>query len=469
MKKLVLLIIITVLSLPTTAQIDKEVDSQLKKCDRLIQSYNFNEAFKLCFSIDNEINARARNTGYSRAGLRYRVTAKRLKMYNLMSHREKAEGQLERLRLWAESSNNDSLMADYRLREALFHTKYSTGKANSSLKAWFATLTKGKDTTSIRKEYLLQRDRLLKNKYTATAAGLTAIYTSWQDSVRAAAAISSLATVRQQYSDCKAQLEEEKDNSAAAKGMAYTLMAAMAIILALALLTAIILLRYKRKSSKLDTRLAIIKSVNKNKSQFISHIHDQLSPVLKDIEKGAEKGDREEVVNSSQALRHILGDIQTYVRLEDTIDTPYPIKQLNVQEFAEDLMNEMKADINPDVETVIKVPRVIINSDKDALRHILRHLLKNSALNTTEGRITLEFRKRSAHTGQFLVTDSGTGISEEKSNWLFKPFARLENIKSGSGLGLPICKLMATRLGGDLYLDTKFKKGTRFILEVSSK
>lgn len=469
MKKTILLIITILLTMPITAQIDKEVDSQLQKCDKLIQSYNFNEAFKLCFNIDNKINQSAQATGNTRADLRYRVTAERLKMYNLMNHREKAEGQLERLRLWAENSNNDSLRADYKLRTTLHHTKYSTGKAQASLKEWFATLTEGKDTTSIRKEYQQQKDRLLKNKHTATAAGLTALYTSYQDSLRAAEAISTLAILRQQYNDCEAQLEEEKDNAAAAKNITYTLMAAIAILLAATLLTAAILLRYRQKNHKLGTRLSTVKSVNKNKSQFISHIHDQLSPVLKDIEEGAEKGDKEEVTSSSEALRHILGDIQSYVRLEDNIDTPYPIKQFNVQEFAESIIEEIKPAVSPGVEAVIKVPRVIISSDKHALRHILLHLLKNSALNTTEGRITLEFRKRSAHTGEFLVTDSGTGISEEKSRWLFKPFARLENIKSGSGLGLPICKLMAARLGGDLRLDTKYKKGARFILEVSSK
>ncbi|WP_442879582.1 hypothetical protein [Brevundimonas sp.] len=40
----------------------------------------------------------------------------------------------------------------------------------------------------------------------------------------------------------------------------------------------------------------------------------------------------------------------------------------------------------------------------------MTHLLKNAAEYTKEGKIILDFKKRGAHTHQFIVTDTGVGI-----------------------------------------------------------
>lgn len=82
------------------------------------------------------------------------------------------------------------------------------------------------------------------------------------------------------------------------------------------------------------------------------------------------------------------------------------------------------------------------------------------------GKISLEFKKRSAHTHQFILTDTGTGIPVEAREKLFKPFAEIRDLTQGNGLGLPTCSLIAYKLNGTLTLDTDYKKGTRFILEL---
>ena len=92
--------------------------------------------------------------------------------------------------------------------------------------------------------------------------------------------------------------------------------------------------------------------------------------------------------------------------------------------------------------------------------------MKNAAFYTTEGKIILDFKKRGAHTHQFIVTDTGCGIPEELKENLFKPFAEIKDLTQGDGLGLPICSLLATKMNGSLTLDTTYTKGSRFILEL---
>ena len=93
-------------------------------------------------------------------------------------------------------------------------------------------------------------------------------------------------------------------------------------------------------------------------------------------------------------------------------------------------------------------------------------VLNNAAEYTKSGKISLEFKKRSAHTHQFILTDTGTGIPVEARERLFKPFAKIRDLTQGNGLGLPTCSLIAYKLNGTLTLDTDYKKGTRFILEL---
>ena len=94
------------------------------------------------------------------------------------------------------------------------------------------------------------------------------------------------------------------------------------------------------------------------------------------------------------------------------------------------------------------------------------HLLKNAAEYTESGKIFLDFKKRGAHTHQFIISDTGTGIPVEKQEHLFKPFTEIKDLTEGDGLGLPICALIATKMNGSLTLDTSYTKGSRFVLEL---
>ena len=64
------------------------------------------------------------------------------------------------------------------------------------------------------------------------------------------------------------------------------------------------------------------------------------------------------------------------------------------------------------------------------------------------------------------MTDTGTGIPEEKRNDIFENFVKLDDYKEGVGLGLPICRRLACSLGGDIVLDPAYKNGSRFIVQL---
>ena len=143
------------------------------------------------------------------------------------------------------------------------------------------------------------------------------------------------------------------------------------------------------------------------------------------------------------------------------------LEDTQVQPFCEKLMDEIRGKVKPNVLLAVNAPKMSAKINREYVSHILLHLLNNAAEYTPEGgHITLDFKKRGAHTHQFLVTDTGQGIPEEKRDDVFKPFLEIHDLTKGDGLGLPICKQMALKMNGDLDIDPAFTKGTRFVLDL---
>ena len=130
-------------------------------------------------------------------------------------------------------------------------------------------------------------------------------------------------------------------------------------------------------------------------------------------------------------------------------------------------IRNISSQMEPTLNTLgTSAPKLQVKTNKEQLERILLYLLKNAAFYTEQGRISLDFKKRGAHTHQFIITDTGTGIPAEQQENLFKPFTQVKDLTTGDGLGLPICSLIATKMNGSLTLDTSYTKGCRFILEL---
>jgi signal transduction histidine kinase len=66
----------------------------------------------------------------------------------------------------------------------------------------------------------------------------------------------------------------------------------------------------------------------------------------------------------------------------------------------------------------------------------------------------------------FSVTDTGTGVPADEAEHIFERFTKLNAFKQGAGLGLSICKTIATILKGDVHLDTSYTNGARFVFQL---
>ena len=67
---------------------------------------------------------------------------------------------------------------------------------------------------------------------------------------------------------------------------------------------------------------------------------------------------------------------------------------------------------------------------------------------------------------QFVVEDSGIGVPGEEAERIFEEFVQLDEYYNGTGIGLTVARSLARRLGGDIWLDTSYTGGSRFVMRL---
>ena len=116
--------------------------------------------------------------------------------------------------------------------------------------------------------------------------------------------------------------------------------------------------------------------------------------------------------------------------------------------------------------------RASVVGDPTRLNQVLANLLSNAIKFTPTGAVTLEVIADEINSEnirlEFSVSDTGIGISEEKKKKVFEQFMQAESNTTrrfgGTGLGLTISQKLVRLMGGELKVDSKYNKGSRFFL-----
>jgi signal transduction histidine kinase/DNA-binding response OmpR family regulator len=113
----------------------------------------------------------------------------------------------------------------------------------------------------------------------------------------------------------------------------------------------------------------------------------------------------------------------------------------------------------------------LMHADQTKVRQILFNLLSNATKFTERGAIRLEARRLqpghgNSNTFQFVISDTGIGMSTEQVGRLFQAFTQAEASTTrkygGTGLGLTISKKFCEVMGGDLTVSSELGKGSVF-------
>jgi signal transduction histidine kinase len=107
-----------------------------------------------------------------------------------------------------------------------------------------------------------------------------------------------------------------------------------------------------------------------------------------------------------------------------------------------------------------------LHTDKQRVQLILEELLNNANKFTQQGTITVSCGQKDQQMVTIRVSDTGIGIAKTDRKNIFTQFVKIDLFTEGVGLGLPLSKRAAQRIGGDLVLDEAYDQGAAFVLTI---
>ena len=421
----------------------------------------YKEAFDLLHRADDAINSAEKESQAAKAAMHYLVTKERLQMYIKLRKGDSAKDQLNILEGQASQSGDESVKNDLLYTKAIYYYTFGmNAQGNAVFKEMADKLTASKDYDKVDEVY----QTLIANGRKSNNANMVAQsysnYLAWKDSTNAMKHADEIGMLKKQIADNEATIAD-KDSSLSTRWMIIIGLCILAAALAAALVIgAVVLMRFILLDRKQKKVIRLANESNALKAKFISNISAQLEPTFQKLDSK-----QPEV----KALLEFSSHIQTLSELENKDSSDIELEDVAVPQFCESLMDQIRNKVQQDVNLTVNASNMSAKINKEYVSHILLHLLSNAAEYTPAGgTIALEFKKRGPHSYQFLVSDTGEGIPEEKREDIFKPFLEIRDLTTGDGLGLPICKQMALKMNGDLDIDPKFTKGTRFVLDLHS-
>lgn len=419
----------------------------------------YQEAFEVLRRIDSFVGTGESKSGKPMPALRYPVTKERLRMYIKLKNPARAKEQLARLEETAQAARTDSLANDLLYTQAdYYYTFGMNAQGDDAINRLIGKYKEQKNYAKVDECYKTLIDIARKANNAPLVARTYDKYILWSDSVKALTAQDELNVLKQKYDESLATIQEKDDSLSGRQYIIIGLCVLAAILAAALILGAIVLMRFILLTRKQKKAIDIANEHNELKTQFIRNISAQMEPTLNTLDQKQP---------GVKALHLFSEHIQELSELESTLAEPYEMEEKNINTFCEGLMEQIKGAVKPEVALTVNAPKLNVKICPEQLEAVLLHLLRNAAKYTPAGgKIWLDFKKRGAHTHQFIVSDTGCGIPEEARENIFKPFTEVKDLTQGDGLGLPICSLKATKMNGSLTLDAGYTKGARFVLEL---
>ena len=221
-----------------------------------------------------------------------------------------------------------------------------------------------------------------------------------------------------------------------------------------------------RKLIKL--RRNLIQNVTHELRTPLTAISGNAELLLNDTETVSRMRHAQTIHDAAGRMAGMINSLLVYFRLDSGKETP-TVKPFKLCSITETLETEFaplvkNKGLNFKIESETDE---IVSGDKNRIISIGSNLLSNAVKFTSSGIITLSTEYKEG-TFTLIVEDTGTGMTREQQQRIFTPFERLGNAvtEDGFGLGLAIVADTVKLLKGNIVVESKPGKGSRFIVSL---
>ena len=200
----------------------------------------------------------------------------------------------------------------------------------------------------------------------------------------------------------------------------------------------------------------------KNRLQSPEIVNSVQSSELEDLELGIDT-----IKRRSEGL---LKFTESYRSLNKI--TKLDLDKILVRNLFENLASLMRPTLekkNIELEIILRDPALAIKADINLIEQVMINLLVNAieaVKDREEPRLTLSAEIQSNNKTLVKVSDNGLGIPPELLDKIFIPF--FSTRKTGSGIGLSLCKQIMLLHKGNIQVQSTEGKGSSFILQFTT-
>lgn len=231
-----------------------------------------------------------------------------------------------------------------------------------------------------------------------------------------------------------------------------------------------------RSKNELQKAKILAEKSTRNKSLFLSNMSHEIKTPLNAlagfseviVTPGIDENTRAQcndvIQLNSELLLKLINDVVDISCL-DVANLKFNISTHEVVALCRNVVKMLEniKQTSADIRFETPLSSLEVETDLSRLQQMLINLLVNATKFTQEGSIVLALRLNEKGYAEFSVSDTGCGIPLEKQEAIFGRFEKLNEGVQGTGLGLSICKLIIKRLGGEIWIDSKYTEGARFV------
>lgn len=223
-----------------------------------------------------------------------------------------------------------------------------------------------------------------------------------------------------------------------------------------------------------ELELLRVQEADKMKNAFIANMSHEIRTPLNAIvgfshlitttENASEQQEFLTIINkNSDLLLQLINDILDFAKIESGT-LSYTIHQVELKDICYGAYVTQSLKMTSDVALLYNselLPSVSLMTDAKRVEQVLSNLLSNAIKCTHKGFVSISYEVE----GDFVrisVSDTGSGIPADKQKSIFERFVKLDEFSQGTGLGLSICKMIVSRLGGDIGVTSELGKGSTF-------